>query len=196
MKKERLYVHHGFLSKEKCRFVIDAVLHAYAVGGYASVHNRTRTEIPVYNLKDLQSGDAFGILNKARKESVELVTEFYGVDYPVWNEYTLLSDLHGGDYHRLHADNEKIGADGAWVPNHTPWRNYTAMLYLNTSGSDFQGGHIRFTEIGQDIAPEEGLLVGFGCDRAFMHETTPVTAGHRYAVSLWMTSEKERAENW
>lgn len=194
--RRELYLHRGYLSGESCRVVIDAVLYAYATGGYASMHNRTRTEIPVHNLKRLKSGEAFEILNGARREALKLLTRFYGVDRPVWNEYTLLSDLRGGDFHRLHADNEKIGPDGTWVPNHTPWRNYTAMLYLNTSGRDFQGGHIRFTEIGEDIAPEEGLLVGFGCGRTFMHETTPVTSGNRYAVSFWMTSEKDHAENW
>jgi hypothetical protein len=193
---EKLYLHRGYLDERGCKVIIDAMLRAYELGGFASTHTRTRTAIPASNLKRLPSKEAFDIVTRVRKEIVELVTEFYCVQHPLWNDYTMLSDLHDGDFHPRHADNEKLDSDGKWVPNHTPWRSYTAMLYLNTSGKDFQGGHIRFLEIGEDIAPEKGLIVGFRCDQIFVHETTPVTNGNRYAVSLWMTSDKNYAENW
>jgi predicted 2-oxoglutarate/Fe(II)-dependent dioxygenase YbiX len=74
-----------------------------------------------------------------------------------------------------------------------------ATLYLNTSEKDFQGGHIIFPEIEYDvvdISPQEGMLVGFRSDRNFIHQTTPVTQGNRFSVSLWMTFDNDRAENW
>jgi predicted 2-oxoglutarate/Fe(II)-dependent dioxygenase YbiX len=139
---------------------------------------------------------AYEILSIVRKQAVGWVTEFYEETSQVWNEFTLLSNLYGGHYHPLHADNEEKDANGKWIPNHTPYRNYTAMLYLNMCGKDFQGGRINFPKIRQDIAPQEGLLVGFPSDHNFLHETTPVTQGNRFAVSLWMTSNNNHIENW
>jgi predicted 2-oxoglutarate/Fe(II)-dependent dioxygenase YbiX len=104
-----------------------------------------------------------------------------------------LCNLHDNDCHYLHADNEVKDADGNWVPNHTPQRNYSAILYLNMSEKDFQGGHIIFPEIEyntQDICPQEGMLVGFISNHNFMHKTTLVTQGNRFSVSLWMTSDE------
>jgi predicted 2-oxoglutarate/Fe(II)-dependent dioxygenase YbiX len=144
----------------------------------------------------LSHQEAYKILGVVRKEAGDLITEFYEETNQVWNEFTLLCNLHSGDYHPLHADNEKKDANGKWIPNHTPWRNYSVMLYLNTCEKDFQGGHINFPIIRQDIAPQEGLLMGFRSDHNFLHETTPVTEGNRFAVSLWMTSDKDHVENW
>src|SRR5215207_8119623 len=86
--------------------------------------------------------------------------------------------------------------DGRWVPNHTPWRAYTAMLYLNTSGVDYEGGPLRFPELGPEIVPRAGLLVGFPCGQQYQHEVTAVRQGSRYAISMRMTRDPAHAEDW
>ena len=188
--QEKVHTHPDFLPTEKCKIIIDAI---YNGAKYASFSNANRVEIPAHNLKHL-SQEAYEILSVARPRARNLMREHYGTN-EIWNEFTLLSNLHGGDHYPLHADNEKK-VNGTWIPNHTSQRDYSAILYLNTSGSDFQGGHIRFPEIGQDIAPQAGLLIGFQSNHNFLHQTTPVTQGNRFTVSMWMTSKNEHVEKW
>ena len=157
---------------------------------YATVSNQSRVEIPANKLI-FMSKEAYDIVSAVRKQVVETISRVYNVN-EIWNEFTLLSNLHGGDYHPLHADNEML-VDGEWHPNHTDYRSYSSILYLNTSGIDFQGGHINFPEI-ENIIPVEGLLVGFPSNRNFLHQTTPVTQGNRLSISLWMTGDKNHIE--
>jgi len=189
--QEKIYTNPDFLPAEKCKIIIDAMADGTK---YATLSTQTRIEIPAKNLKSL-SQEAYHVTSTARARAVNLVREFYGTD-KIWNEFTLLSNLYGGDHYPLHADNEKKDKHGIWIPNHASQRDYSAILYLNTSGSDFQGGHIIFPEIGQDIIPCAGLLIGFQSNRNFLHQTTPVTQGNRFTMSLWMTFKNKHIENW
>jgi hypothetical protein len=118
----------------------------------------------------------------------------------------------GGFRHRLHADNAtvvcprhgadaeqlvRIGcscADANVVPNHTPWRRYSALLYLS---GDQAGGHIIFgagpnahgRRYRTEIKPRRGLLVLSPSDEHHFHETTAVSAGVRYSMSTWYTDD-------
>ena len=111
-------------------------------------------------------------------------------------ECTLLSEMRSGDAHPLHADNERADENGRWVPNHTPWRDFAAMLLLNTSGDDYRGGILRFPRTGEQISPAAGMLVGFTCGHEREHEVVPVEGGRRYSMSIWLTSTANRAEHW
>jgi predicted 2-oxoglutarate/Fe(II)-dependent dioxygenase YbiX len=97
-------------------------------------------------------------------------------------ETVLLSRLGPGGRHLRHADNCKEEG-GAWVPNHTPARVVSSILYLN---SDFDGGEIVFEQHGPTIIkPRRGLLLLFPSDRHHVHEVRPVTAGYRYTAAIW-----------
>ena len=48
-----------------------------------------------------------------------------------------------GDRHVRHADRERRTADGGWEPNHTPYRDYTGIVYLNSENAHFSGGVLR-----------------------------------------------------
>ena len=138
-----------------------------------------------------------GLLHETQRTTLAEITKFYGITTPTFPDFTMLSNLSGGDYHVLHADSEKWDLEKKeWVPNHTPWRNLTGMLYLNESGKDFEGGHIVFPQLKKDVSPKPGLLVGFQCDHRFLHYVTPVTSGSRIALSLWMTGDASREERW
>jgi hypothetical protein len=75
------------------------------------VHNDKRTEISAYQLEFLPNMQAYKILTDIRKQVLNLVTNFYGETNKVWNEFTLLCNLHDNDCHYLHADNEVQDAD-------------------------------------------------------------------------------------
>jgi len=140
--------------------------------------------------------EAAQILTLARVNAVDAVRQFYRVEGRLAVEFTLLTEMGPGDQHPLHADNERQQADGSWVPNHTPFRDYVALLYLNTSGVNFEGGVLRFPALHRDIVPGAGELVGFTCGREHKHEVTPLIRGYRYSVSIWMTANPLFAEVW
>jgi len=104
-------------------------------------------------------------------------------------EHMLLACLSPGESHIDHADNEKE-ENGQWVPNHTPQRDFTTLLYLN---GDFIGGELVFRDRGLRITPKAGLLVGFPCTREFVHGVPAVQSGKRYSLPVWYTLDQTRA---
>ena len=134
-------------------------------------------------------------LGEVREAVLAALQSFFG-EPDLRVEFTLLTEMRAGDSHALHADNERSAGSGQWVPNHTPWRAYAAMVYLNTSGVDYYGGVLRFPAVAQEVAPCAGELVGFSCGREREHEVTPIEDGKRYSISMWLTRDGGRAEHW
>jgi hypothetical protein len=112
----------------------------------------------------------------------------------LYPETIVLTAMGPGGYHVAHADNVERGAAGEWVPNHTPHRTHTAMVYLSEWGRDFGGGQLRFPATEVIVRPRAGLLAAFPSDGEHVHEVSEVTAGRRYALSIWLTDQADRAE--
>jgi hypothetical protein len=111
----------------------------------------------------------------------------------------LTAQFPGGNfYHVTHADNAKLacarhGTDQAVLmrdcfcddvkvlPNHTPHRNWTTLLYLSSA----VGGLLVLERPRQEIAPQPGRLVIFPADHHHFHRTTAVVEGERYSWNGW-----------
>ena len=89
-----------------------------------------------------------------------------------------------------HADNCRKNPHGNWIPNHTRWREVSAVYYLN---SEFEGGEIVFEQHETVIKPRMGLLVLFPSDQDHLHEVLPVRSGSRYCLQLFFTADSKRA---
>jgi hypothetical protein len=82
------------------------------------------------------------------------------------------------------------------LPNHTPWRTHSALLYLSEQHT---GGHIVFGEgpnvygrmYRKEIVPTRGLLVLFPSNELYFHHTTAVESGVRYSMNCWFTNDPE-----
>jgi hypothetical protein len=186
-----------FASWMECANVIAAFRQVVAVNGTTGVR-RLPNRIEVQGLTFGQMGfdDVRKSLTEIRTRAIQAVEELYRPRQRLFIEFTLLSEMHPGDAHVLHSDSEAQDSTGKWVPNHTPWREFAMLLYLNTSGLDYGGGVLRFPELGRQIIPEAGLLVGFPCGRTHQHEVTRIETGLRYSVSIWTTADRARAERW
>jgi predicted 2-oxoglutarate/Fe(II)-dependent dioxygenase YbiX len=151
-----------------------------------------RTEIPARSLRE----HGCELLDSVRARVLGAARDFFRDD-GLRLEFTLVSEMHPGDCHPLHADNERR-SDGQWVPNHTPYRSHAAILYLNSGGQDgdYSGGMLRFPERRFEVVPRAGTLVAFPCGRAFEHEVGVIADGSRYTFALWMTRHSEREERW
>jgi hypothetical protein len=128
----------------------------------------------------------------------------------VRSDLVLITAITGSFRHTLHADNALISCphhgtdaeelvrmncqceDIQLLPNHTPWRRFTALLYLD---SDHDGGNIIFGEgpnvfgrlYRKEINVSSGLLVLSPSNELYYHRTTEVTRGTRYSMNTWFS---------
>ena len=67
--------------------------------------------------------------------------------------------------------------------------DYSALLYLNTHGSEFEGGEFAFIDAGDDklVHPIQGRLLTFTSGLENLHQVREVTRGTRYVLAMWFT---------
>lgn len=182
----------GFVPSDECASIVAAIRRA-APGPDARVQPK-RVEID--GLACRRFPHIYDFVTRFRASATKELAMAFPRPSPSFIEFTLLTEMKDGDAHALHADNEKRTLDGEWIPNHTPWRDCTALLYLNTSGVDYTGGVLHFPRRGQTVTPAAGTLVGFTCGRDDQHEVTRVSGGSRYSVAVWTTLDPDFAEAW
>jgi predicted 2-oxoglutarate/Fe(II)-dependent dioxygenase YbiX len=194
-----IFLIEDFLTAEKCKCLIEGFLRASSSTPPGCPWIRLsakRTEFVARGFRELGLDDAHGVLSEARERMLEATRRCHQLGHECSIEFTLLSEMRAGDRHGVHADNERRAEDGKWVPNHTAFRSFTTVLYLNDAGVDFTGGELRFTELRQQILPRAGCLVGFRCDHHHSHEVPEVVSGKRYALSTWYTLDDLHRESW
>jgi len=102
--------------------------------------------------------------------------------------------VHGKDQGRLRTICPGNCPGAKFVPNHTPWREYTALIYLNDA---FTGGEIAFEDgpcnrkYKKTIPIRANLLVLAPNGPDFYHEVFPIRKGKRYSLHLWFTSDPQ-----
>jgi hypothetical protein len=102
--------------------------------------------------------------------------------------------IHGKDQQKLRTTCLGNCPGAKFVPNHTPWREYTALIYLN---DEFEGGEIAFedgphnTQYKKTIPIRANLLVLAPNGPDFYHEVLPIRKGKRYSLHLWITSDSQ-----
>lgn len=108
---------------------------------------------------------------------------------PLFVEALFLACLLPGDSHIAHADNQRK-KHGRWIPNHTPQRDYTGLVYLNDK---FTGGELVFPDRDVVIVPKPGLFIGFPSNHQFVHAVPKVLSGKRYSLPVWFTLDSAKA---
>lgn len=194
-----LLIRHGFLSPTLCRDLIAGLQQISETYTKTDDYVRRwehRTSICGIAIKRAGIDGVSDQIAAIRQRAADALCQFYNVAGPTHIDFTLATEMRVGDCHPAHADNESCNDDGVWTPNHTSYHHSTALLYLNNCGVDYEGGVLRFPSFEQEIIPQAGMLVGFMCDRTYQHEVTPIQHGRRYAISVWVTEDGERAEYW
>jgi predicted 2-oxoglutarate/Fe(II)-dependent dioxygenase YbiX len=82
----------------------------------------------------------------------------------------ILNRMHAGAENTVHIDN----ATGMY-----PELEYSAMIYLNDCGKDFQGGELNFPNQNIELKTKKGMLVFFKGDEKTPHGVNPVSQGYR-----------------
>ena len=166
------------------------------------VHLAGTTEVdfsgqPIFRLQDF-AADCRELVSRCRYSAraagyrVSLVDRV-GAGVPQYVETTILTRMGPGGYHESHADNCRRDEAGNWVPNHTPDRTYTSILYLSEG---FAGGDLCFPNYGVRVRPKPGMLVVFPADGDHEHSVAQVREGFRYSMVMWLTDKPEREEKF
>jgi hypothetical protein len=165
------------------------------------------------HLRDTKNRDAvvFQATRSIIRRIIKLIHDHY--HEKVGCDLALICAITGNYCHTVHADNATIvcprhGNNPAQLlrlncackdvevrPNHTPWRKYTALLYLD---NDHDGGNIVFGEgpsifggiYRKEIDVKRGLLVLSPSNELYHHRTLVVTRGVRYSMNMWFTVDQ------
>ena len=194
-----LLIQHAFLSNALCRDLIAGLRQISETYEKADDYVRRyegRTSICGIAIKRAEIEGVSDQISEIRQRAADALREFYDFAVPTHIDFTLATEMRVGDCHPAHADSESCNDKGVWTANHTSYHYGAALLYLNNSGVDYEGGVLRFPSLEQEIIPQAGMLVGFMCDRNYRHEVTPIQHGRRYAISIWVTQDAEHAESW
>ena len=106
--------------------------------------------------------------------------------------------IHGEDQSFLRAHCKGKCPGSLFKPNHTYWREYTALIYLN---DDFEGGEILFEDgpcnkLYKKIIPIQAQMLILAPNGSnFYHEVFPIRKGTRYSIHLWYTSDPKHRLN-
>ena len=107
-----------------------------------------------------------------------LLTRFYRLERPIYNDIFQLVQWPVGLFMRPHAD--RMNADAR--PHGMPYRYFAGILYLN---DDYEGGELYFTALDLVVKPKRGMFVGFTGGFHHEHAVTRVESG---AVRMTMPS--------
>ena len=180
----RILVSENTLSLKECTFLIGLY------DRYSELSDRRDYGTPLlhyYTLRDVDSESASWVhgitLQCKEKIEVDLRTP------ELFVESVFIACLLPGDSHIPHADNERR-EHGRWLPNHTPQRDYTGLVYLN---DNFTGGELVFPDRDVVIIPKPGLFVGFPSNHKFVHAVPNVLSGKRYSLPVWFTMNSAKA---
>ena len=175
----KILVSEDILTLEECTFLID-LYDRYSEHSLQR-DSSGRLLLHYYTLREVHSESASWLYSVSLrcKQKIEI-----GLRTPkLFVDSIFLACLLPGDSHVPHADNAR-NEDGRWLPNHTPQRDYTGLLYLN---DDFTGGELVFPDRDVVIVPKAGLFVGFPSNHKFVHAVPDVLSGKRYSLPVWFT---------
>ena len=181
----RILVSEHTLSIKECAFLIDLYDRYSELSPQRDYSGRPL--LHYYTVRAVDSESASWVYGVSLRCKEKIEVDFRTPELFV--ESLFVACLLPGDSHIAHADNERRKR-GRWVPNHTPQRDYTGLLYLN---DNFTGGELVFPDGDVVIIPKPGLLVGFPSNHEFVHRVPKVLSGKRYSLPVWFTVNPAKA---
>jgi hypothetical protein len=182
----RILVLEDILCLEECTFLI-TLYDRYSELSPNLDYQNCRPLLDYYTLREVDSESACWAYRVTLrcKERIEVHLN----TAELFVESLFIACLLPGDSHVEHVDNERR-EHRRWVPNHTPNRDYTGIVYLN---DNFTGGELVFPHLDVTIVVKRGLLVAFPSDHRFVHAVPKVLSGKRYSLPVWFTLNSAKA---
>lgn len=181
----KILVSENTLSLKECTLIIN-LYEQYSDLSPRRDYSR-RPLLHYYTIRDADGRSGSWVYDVALRCKKKIEVDFRIPELFV--ESLFIACLLSGDSHVAHADNERKGR-GRWVPNHTPQRDYTGLVYLNDK---FTGGELVFPDRDVVIVPKPGLFIGFPSNHNFVHKVPKVLSGKRYSLPIWFTLNSAKA---
>jgi hypothetical protein len=183
----------GYIPKEEAKIIIEqfspslvsrrfAAAEADFSDNIMDVLRNIYDNMPITSSPELKEGSALitKFVNMIREE----INSFYGVD--VVSANVNFAELSEGGSNGLHCDSVQLDGspwdDGNDLLEHL---EFSALLYLNSSGEDYYGGEIVFPNQEVRVIPKAGKLVFFRGDIDHPHKVEKIVSGKRYALVLF-----------
>ncbi len=121
----------------------------------------------------------YSILIKLLREIRDEIKVQFNTQKPIYADSYMAAKWTVGNKQYPHSDSHlNIG-----IPNDTPWRKYSSVLYLN---DECTGGHTYFPDHGITIEPKKGRLTLFDSGLEYKHGVSEVTEGVRKnLIAFW-----------
>lgn len=139
--------------------------------------------VPVNGAMAEEDVAAIMAITKAIVGAKKELEKFYGVEMDL--AQAAHTTVLPGKAMGLHSDTTKLDGtplrdDG--TPEEMEW---SAVLYLNTFGEDFDGGEIYFPNQEFTYSPTAGALIHFVGDHDHIHKVLDVLSGERISIAIF-----------
>jgi hypothetical protein len=165
----------NFISDDDCAILVDA----FESNALTNSANGFWDNMIVYpgTIKD---GDVLGLMARTGDRTRAVILEEYKPER-IYSDSIMLCRWDVGKQLPPHIDNQDTHEYS------TPWRNYSSLVYLN---EDYEGGEIFFPRLDLSLRPSTGMLVIFSSGAEHQHGVTEITAGKRYTMPSWYTTDE------
>ena len=165
----------NFISDEECAILVDA----FENNALKNSANGFWDNMIVYPAK-LTDRDILELKINTSTRTRKAILDLYKPK-EIFSDSIMLCQWDVGKQLTSHIDNQDSHEYS------TPWRTYSSLVYLN---EDFEGGEIFFPRLNEALKPATGMLVIFSSGPEHEHGVKAVTAGQRYTMPSWYTSDE------
>ncbi len=131
---------------------------------------------------DPQEDESIWAITNAFLKGKAEMEKFFGEEMSFTNR--MYAGMPKGTKNPMHYDNHSIYDD---QPNNEDEESeWSAIIYLNECGVDYEGGEIHFPKQDLVIAPKAGMIVFFIVTLDYPHEVFEVTSGFRRTLVMFL----------
>jgi 2OG-Fe(II) oxygenase superfamily len=142
--------------------------------------NKDNPAMPLTGNKD--DDDAIMLVTDIFDRARIIIEDFCGKELALL--HAVYTGISIGEGMGMHCDNSYL--DGSpKLDGNSEKLEYSGVLYLNTSGVDFDGGELYFPIQDYRYVPTKNSLAYFIGDLDHIHEVEPVSRGERKSISLF-----------
>ena len=165
----------GFISDEECAILVEA----FENTALTNSANGFWDNMIVYPAK-ITDRDILELMINTSTRTREVIMDRYKPK-EIFSDSIMLCRWDVGKQLTPHIDNQDSHEYS------TPWRTYSSLVYLN---GGFEGGDIFFPRLNEVLKPTTGMLVIFSSGPEHEHGVKAVTAGQRYTMPSWYTTDE------
>ena len=175
-----IFEHCNFVTDEECDFLLKCAKESTPV----NTNNQYFDDMVIYP-QGMQSLEGVELMDDITTRMLETTCKNFEITQPMYRDAMILGVWVEGKYMAPHQDNQNLPGQEEYS---TPWREYTAILYLN---DDYEGGELLLPDKELRIKPKKAQLCAI--EAGERHGVAAIKKGVRYTLITWFTSKEEKS---